>query len=378
MSNWKRVSEKISCGKNIIFGTGFFAELWYARLKKMGYSISFFCDNNSEKWSREIIDGITCLSPESVITSYSDYNVLICVGPEHKEAIESQLDCEALIYIYMAKQLTEELDFLAEYFNVEIKQSGDDRFFAEYDNEVDSRIAIYTAVFGDYDEIKQPAIIDTNCDYFIVSDTKPDELGVYKWKCAADIIPDEICDNTLRNRFCKMHPHLLFPEYDYSIYLDGNIETKKSIQFLCEKVGKTGIGLYSHGDCDDAYVEAFRFCDVAISRDMPERIQLQVEEYAREGFPYGYGFYENSIIARKHSENVCKEIMNLWWDEYLKYKTRDQLSLMYAVWKNGYRSNDIGLLGRDWRTSSEYSWVEHKAIRKYYKLSFAKDYSYDR
>ena len=39
--------------------------------------------------------------------------------------------------------------------------------------------------------------------------------------------------------------------------------------------------------------------------------------------------------------------MEKWWDEYLRFPTRDQLSLPYVVWKYGFDKAQIMILGND-------------------------------
>jgi len=73
-------------------------------------------------------------------------------------------------------------------------------------------------------------------------------------------IPNEIktLDNTRINRYIKTHPHLLFPEYETSIYIDGSIkiigDIDKFIQ-TCE-LNNYNIVIPKHPDRICLYKEA--------------------------------------------------------------------------------------------------------------------------
>lgn len=44
--------------------------------------------------------------------------------------------------------------------------------------------------------------------------------------------------------------------------------------------------------------------------------------------------------------------MEEWWNEMEKYSKRDQLSLPYIIWKNGYSFEDVGIIdgeGKYWQ-----------------------------
>ena len=39
-----------------------------------------------------------------------------------------------------------------------------------------NQIAIYTCVVGGYDEINEPKMVEEKCDYYIISDKKPEKI----------------------------------------------------------------------------------------------------------------------------------------------------------------------------------------------------------
>ena len=50
--------------------------------------------------------------------------------------------------------------------------------------------------------------------------------------------------------------------------------------------------------------------------------------------------------------------MEEWWDEYIKFSKRDQLSLPYVMWKNGYSFNDVKKIDEEgvfWRRTYDHT-----------------------
>ena len=77
------------------------------------------------------------------------------------------------------------------------------------------KVAVYTALFGTYDVVRNPLWHPENIDYFLLTDQPLPADSLWKECSRSHILPQEILgDPILCNRWCKMHPHLLFPEYD--------------------------------------------------------------------------------------------------------------------------------------------------------------------
>lgn len=373
LTDWNRIKEALSTNSLVIFGTGYYGELWYDRLTRLGFSIKFFADNNRELWNKEIIDGIKCVSPLELLESQGDYLFLLCVKDEYQDEIEKQMLLYNAQYIRMKETITENADYLSAYFGISIEDSITSVENVSFCKDVKDRIAVYTAIFGKYDSLLQPQVVDSGCDYFCISDEKPENLGVFTWIPSDEVIPEQLESATLKNRFCKFFPNKIFHDYKYSIYIDGNVKINDSVEHLADHISDIGLAFFNHPDCNDLYVEAFRFCDQYLDESMPDRIRRQICNYAKEGFPFGFGFVENSIIIREHNNPDCIKIMETWWEEYTKYFTRDQLSFMYSVWKCGFSKKDISTVGTDWRKSSEFSHEFHKSEKPRKHLVFEKN-----
>lgn len=206
----------------------------------------------------------------------------------------------------------------------------------------EKRIAVYTVVYGDYDAIKPIKTKNRLCDYFIFTDQDVDPIT--GWTKIEFAFPKDCNTNVLKNRYLKMHPHFLFPNHEYSIYLDGVMQIELDIYRLMSRMGDKFLGLFDHytgRKClyDEAEVVK------RVGKAPACIVDRQIERYKEEGFPKDYGLTECGIIIREHNNPICIKLMNSWWDEFVNESQRDQLSFMYCIWKNGLSKKDIAYLG---------------------------------
>ena len=104
------------------------------------------------------------------------------------------------------------------YYQFKIKKKK-----SEYQNYKKNRKAkgvIYTCIIGNYDSLKTHKYINFDWDYVCYTNNRNiNSDGIWEIK---ELEFDKL-DNSKNNRWHKLNPHLLFKEYEESIYLDGNI-----------------------------------------------------------------------------------------------------------------------------------------------------------
>ena len=195
---------------------------------------------------------------------------------------------------------------------------------------------VYTVITGGYDNIKEPQI-DTESsglEYFLLTDKYPEGYSG-KWNVRVIDNPDNL--SPLRfSRWLKMHPHLLFPEYDYSVYVDGKLEIRRDPKELLQIYGKaSGMLCFPHYESSSIEEEAAAI--ISNQKGSPEELDKQIETYKSEGYA-GKGFVtDNACLIRDHRDEALQKVMEDWWLEYQKYDHgRDQMSFDYACWKNSY------------------------------------------
>lgn len=307
-----------------IFGVGFFgSDFGWDILHNYKIHVDFFCDNNQNYVGKEIRDGVLCESID-VLTSRRQKTIcFLFIGILDSIPVYKQLREMGIKYIVTLEAILDLETTLAQFFS-----------FMNH-----NQIAIYTCIAGDYDELKEPVEVLDNCDYYFISDKKPERSSVYKWVDIHSIVPKEITDNVLRNRYCKMLPHKFLQEYRYSIYIDGNITLRGDITECIPKLGKSRVGVTSRLYTDNIYAEALRKLKDGLWK--PDDFLRQVKEYWYQGMPDDYGAFWCNMLVREHNHPICIKLMEEWWNEFIKYTKRDQISFPYVLWKNGYAADDV-------------------------------------
>ena len=344
-----------------MFGAGYAASYWYRFLCDIGYRIDFFSDNNPELRGKVMIDGIVCISPSELLAYGKEVLCLVSTSALYIEEVTVQLLNMGMNVIGLDPHWMNIDEVVKRYVGIDAGLP----VMGEYDREVseNERIAVYTCIVGNYDNLKQPAVIDQQCDYYYLGFDRPEELGVWQWIDITSYFQDRELDHTRVNRFCKLHPQLFFGDYKYSIYLDGGLEIRESIAGLVRKTGSVGIALYGKaltGDVDTYGEAVFRLITETISGDGRSVVIKQMERYARERFPRNYGSSHNAVIVREHNNTDCIKIMDTWWKEIENECRRDELSFFYALWKNGFCPGAVGSLGKTLRRTTEFRELGHK------------------
>lgn len=220
------------------------------------------------------------------------------------------------------------------------------------------RIAIYTSIFGKYDEINELDCVPDNCDFYIITDQNINEESC--WKKIPINLKDYGLDgksNIIKNRFFKMFPEKVFSDYKFSIYVDGNIKIKTDLTEFIHNMNQYGIKMHKHYRRNCVYKEIEKCLEVG--RDTSEGLRRHMEHLMNEGMPEEYGLLEAPVIVREHHNPICLKLMNEWWQEFLEYSKRDQISLPYVLWKNNIKIEEIALLGNDIFSNYAFQRVKH-------------------
>lgn len=340
----------------------------YEIVKMLNLKVDYYFDNDSHKWGYEIVDGIRC---EPISSLKKEYAYLLMGGDQFIDEVKGQLaGIGAKVFITYSELCA--LDIVIENFfkgdtyfcsDVEKKKekliNADMRDYPHIPNKNKKDIAVYTCITGNYDVFKEAEYISDRCDYYLISEKKPDDLKFYHWINIYDICPEYVMDNVRRNRFCKINGDILFEEYQYSIYLDGNILPANDISNYVYKTGKSGIGIHRHPVRQCLYAEGMQ-C-IRGKKDDELTIRNQMCKYRQEGMPREYGEFECCILVRDNKNILCRLIMRDWWREVYVHSYRDQLSFTYSLWKNGVRADEIGDLGESrWKNNDFICMKKHE------------------
>lgn len=200
---------------------------------------------------------------------------------------------------------------------------------------------IYTCITGGYDNLIQQSYYNSDYNYICYTDNNEwiNQKVIGMWEIRPLVKKD--FSNVLNNRWHKTHPHVLFPDYDDSIYIDGNIDIITS--YLFEQIknlqGNLLLPIHFKRKCIYSEIKKLRW-NKKISRAQ----LMNIKNYLKDsGFPKNYGMNENNIIYRKHHEKKIIKIMDEWWKMINDIAPRDQLSLSFVLWKNHISVKDISI-----------------------------------
>ena len=209
---------------------------------------------------------------------------------------------------------------------------------------------VYTSIFGGYDEVQKQNLPDGR-----------------DWKCFSEDNSLSLYEDNNRNakRF-KILPHRHLQDYEYSIFIDGNMTVRGNLDELIEKyLSDANVAFFSHGynhlDArNSAYDEAQTIFDLGEKnmkvspergilnyKDNPYVIQKQMERYRILRYPANNGLITGMVILRRHNEDDCIRTMEDWWTEIKYNSKRDQLSFNYCAWKNDLKFNYMDGDSRD-------------------------------
>lgn len=190
------------------------------------------------------------------------------------------------------------------------------------------RYAVYTVNFGGYDLLQSCPEKSEEIDYICYTDNK--NLSSKNWQIRY-VDTDSEKDNI--NRKYKFFPNLYLPEYEYSIYVDGNIAINKDLIKLFIKYSNlSNIAVLEHKYRSCLYEEAYA-C-IAAGKGVKEKIQETICKYKSRGYPDQNGLYEMGVIFRKTMSPEVIALMTTWWQEFSIGAGRDQISFPYACWEN--------------------------------------------
>jgi len=160
---------------------------------------------------------------------------------------------------------------------------------------------IYTSIFGGYDDLQEPSHIPDGWDLICFTDSK---IKSNTW----NVITSKPIDNNpaKSSRFRKILAHRFLPEYDISLWVDGNFLIRGNVNKLLPCLDKSNFVTYDHDDPKISdrrcciYSEA-RAC-ISLKKDDSRIIEMQMEKYKKDNYPPLNGLLSSGIILRKHNE----------------------------------------------------------------------------
>ncbi|XP_052193705.1 probable hexosyltransferase MUCI70 isoform X2 [Diospyros lotus] len=146
-------------------------------------------------------------------------------------------------------------------------------------------------------------------------------------------------DQRLNGKIPKMLSHRLFPHARYSIWVDSKSQFRRDPLGVLDALlwrSNSVIAISEHGARSSVYDEAKAI--VKKHKATPEEVEVQLTQYRRDGLPEDKRFNgkkalaEASVIVREHTP-LTNMLMCLWFNEVVRFTSRDQLSFPYVLWR---------------------------------------------
>lgn len=199
---------------------------------------------------------------------------------------------------------------------------------------------VYTCITGEYDELFNHQYVDPDWDYVCFSDNIKPSSHNNSWR----IVPlkNKAADNPRTNRWHKINAHLCLEDYEYSVYIDANIDVlnKEFFDEIRKQIDvSSAFSIMKHPERDCIYDE-IEVC-IELKKDDPVVMKSQGNTFMKEEYPKHNGLYASSILFRKQGDKDVLRIMEDWWSWVRDRSRRDQLSLPYVLWKHNYEPGTL-------------------------------------
>ncbi|GMJ15355.1 hypothetical protein like AT5G42660 [Hibiscus trionum] len=216
------------------------------------------------------------------------------------------------------------------------------------------KVVVSTCAFGGGDDLYQPigmseASVKKVCYVafwdeitLTAQESQGNKIGkngfIGKWRIVV-VKNLPFVDQRLNGKIPKMLPHRLFPHAKYSIWVDSKSQFRRDplgvIEALLVRTNSL-LAISEHGARSSVYDEAKAV--VKKHKATPEEVEVQMRQYRKDGLPEDKRFNgkkalnEASVIVREHT-TLTNMLMCLWFNEVVRFTSRDQLSFPYVLWR---------------------------------------------
>jgi hypothetical protein len=219
------------------------------------------------------------------------------------------------------------------------------------------KIVVYTAISNNYDTLREPDCFSSACDYVCFSDNP--HLQSQCW--SVRLLGGNGSEPIRRARKPKILPHRYFPDYECSVWVDGNLTIIGDVQELVEQyLAENNLAFFKHPDGRNCIYQEAEAC-IRFRKDREEIIRQQIARYRSFDYPEHNGLLASGVILRRHNRPDIVRTMEEWWEEIVHYSRRDQLSFNFVAWKN---KTAYTLIDNNIRDNRYFRWQPHDSLVK--------------
>jgi hypothetical protein len=190
------------------------------------------------------------------------------------------------------------------------------------------KIAVCTAIFGGMDTPKPFPEQSVPCDFFCFTE-------------ANSPVPLPNLPDRLKAKYYKLQMHRILPDYDFFVWIDGNIEVK-SPDFVKTMVDSAGVGISIQRHHERQTIK--EEIDFILASDNiylttrygAQPLKQEYEWYLAGGMPENTPLYSCNIFGYKHITRShgldTTDFFDKWWSTVLEWSWFDQSAFSYLVW----------------------------------------------
>jgi len=193
-----------------------------------------------------------------------------------------------------------------------------------------ARQVVFTVLTGGYEALQeQPAAIGDDIDRVCLTDDPTLTSTSWQVRHISLALP---ADAVRSARRMKILAHEYLPEYDESLYIDNSVALKVAPQLLFDTLlpEDAVMALARHsfrGPLRDEYAAVVeQHLDAAWVCEEQRTHYEQTDPAALEVPTLWSG-----LMLRRHNVPAVQAVMQIWWENVLRYSRRDQLSLPIAL-----------------------------------------------
>ena len=194
------------------------------------------------------------------------------------------------------------------------------------------KLVIYTTLLGDKEPLGDPLSeitdFDTDLDISYMCFTDSQSLTSDTWELK--LLDLHLLSTDKMCRQAKALPHLFFPEYQYSLWIDNIVKLKRLPRLSdLETKHKYLFKLFLHSGRSSLFEEA---CAIhGLGYESSETLLNQIEHYSKFiNLSSVAPLSTTTVIFREHHHPSVIKFGQTWWSHILNFSKRDQLSFDFV------------------------------------------------
>lgn len=204
----------------------------------------------------------------------------------------------------------------------------------------------YTALFGPYEELKEPTVVTPGWEYICFTDQ---DLTSSTWQIRKVTIP-EGKDKQWHARYFKI---MEWVDWRYSMWVDASFRIDTDLNDWWQKYFLKPFSVPAHPTRNCVFEEIESA--IGANRGNREQLLAQYDEYRKAGVKRGQGIITSGLLMRENTPEVIR-LCEHWWQEMFGRSVRDQVAFG-RIWKD--YENLVHRYDYDYTLNTHFRYFKH-------------------